>query len=235
MTRHPLTTLVALAVLVAGSTASRADVILDDFSNPHPAAQFLIGSQNANPYTLTTDLGGGTIRTATFGVTSPNPPGPFSLLGVVGGGSLDLFLDSTSSGYAVIKYALGTPLDLRGIGGSSGAIRLTSQSAATVGNPDVPFTLSLFTPTGTLTETGSFVNSAGFVDQDIAFSGFSGSGDISHVTGVSLGVTGHTADDFRLDKIALTQPQQVPAPPAAFLLLAALPALCLRSYFGRKA
>ena len=228
-------TLAAVVALLVVSAFARADVILDDFTNPTPGAQFIIANTNSNPYTITTNLGGGTIRTATFTVTSPTPAGPFSLLGVVGGGTVDMFLDSTSSGNAVITHTFGTSLDIAGIGGSSGAIRLTAQSSATVGNPDVAYTLQVLTATGTLTKTGSFVNSAGFVDQDVAFTSLTGTGDLTKVTGLTLTITGNTADDFRLDKIAVTEPQQVPAPAGVFLALAALPMLGLRRYLVKKA
>ena len=228
-------TLAAIAALLFVSACARADVILDDFTNPTPGSQFVIANTNSNPYTITTDLGGGTIRTATFTVTSPSPAGPFSLLGVVGGGSVDMFLDSTSSGNAVITHTFGAPLDIAGIGGSTGAIRLTTQSFATVGNPDVAYTLSIATATGTLTASGSFANSAGFVDQDVAFTSLAGTGDLTQVTGLTLTVSGNTADDFRLDKIAVTEPQQVPAPAGVFLALAALPVIGLRRYFAKKA
>ena len=233
MTRRYL----ALAMLLAAPIAARADVILDDFGTPGTGTQFVIASQNSNPYALDpVNLGGGTIRNAVFTVTSPNPAGPFSLLGVVGGGSADMFFDSTSSGNGVISYTFGAPIDFSGIGGAAGAVRFTTQSQATIGNPNVGFTLNLQTATGNRTTTGSFVNSAGFVDQDVLFSSLGGIGDLSQVTGLSLTVTGQTADDFRLDKIALTEPvvQQVPAPPAVFLALAALPVLGLRRYMGRK-
>ena len=226
------------ACAVFGLAASaRADIILDDFSNPSTGAQFVIASQNNNPYTVTSNLAGGTVRTATFTVTSPNPAGPFSLLGVIGGGTVDMFFDSTSSGNAVITYALGTPLDFSALSGSTGAIRLTTQSAASLGNPNVAYTLSLLTSTGTLTGSGSFLNSAGFIDQDIAFSSLAGAGSLSNVTGLTLTINAQTADDFRLDKVALSEPDvvQTPAPPAALLALVALPVFGLRRYLARKA
>ena len=234
MTRRYL----ALAILLVAPIAARADVILDDFTNPGSGTQFVIASQNSNPYALDpVNLGGGTIRNAVFTVTSPNPAGPFSLLGVVGGGSADMFFDSTSSGNGVISYTFGAPIDFSGIGGAAGAVRLTTQSQATIGNPNVAYSLSVQTASGTFSGSGSFANSAGFIDQDVLFSSLTGSGDLSQVTGLSLTVTGQTADDFRLDKISLTEPtvQQVPAPPAVFLALAALPVLGLRRYLGRKA
>ena len=228
--------LAACAVLGLGASA-RADIILDDFSNPSTGAQFVIANSNNNPYTLTTNLSGGTVRTATFTVTSPTPAGPFSLLGIVGGGTVDMFFDSTSSGNAVIAYALGTPLDFSALSGSTGAIRLTTQSAASLGNPNVAYTLNLLTATGTLTGSGSFLNSAGFIDQNIALSSLTGSGNLSQVTGLTLTINAQTADDFRLDKIALSEPVvvQTPAPPAALLALAALPVFGLRRYFAKKA
>jgi len=227
-------TFAALAATLLVSAFARADVILDDFTNPMPGSQFVIANTNNNPYTITTDLGGGTMRTATFTVTSPSPAGPFSLLGVVGGGSVDMFFDSTSSGNAVITHTFGAPLDIQGIGGSTGAIRLTTQSFATVGNPEVGYTLQVQTATGTLSSTGSFANSASFIDQDVAFTSLTGTGDLSQVTGLTLTVNGGTADDFRLQKIAVTEPQQVPAPAGVFLALAALPVFGLRRYL-RKA
>ena len=230
-------TLAAIAALLMVSAFARADVILDDFTSPTPGVEFAISNTNTSPYTITTDLGGGTIRTATFTVTSPNPAGSFSLVGVVGGGSVDMFFNSTSSGNAVINHVFGTPLDLQGIGGSAGAIRLTTQS---IGNPDVAYTLDVITATGTLSASGSFANSTVFVDRDVAFTSLNssipgGTGDLSQVTGLKLTVTGNTADDFRLDKIAVTEPQQVPAPAGVFLALAALPVLGFRRYFAKKA
>jgi len=225
----------SLTILLFASTAARADVILDDFTNPAGGTQFVIASQNTNPYTIVTPLAGGTVRTATFTVTSPTPAGPFSLLGVVGGGTADMFFDSTSSGNGVFSYVFGSAIDFSAISGAAGAVILTTQSQATIGNPNVGFTLSLLTGSGTLTTTGSFLNSAGFIDQDVLLGSFAGSGDLSQVTGLSLTVTGQTADDFRLDKIALTEPTVIPAPPALLLALAALPAFGLRRFFGRAA
>ena len=228
--------LAACAVFGLGASA-RADIILDDFSNPSTGAQFVIANSNNNPYTLTTNLSGGTVRTATFTVTSPTPAGPFSLLGIVGGGTVDMFFDATSSGNAVISYTFGTPLDFSTLSGSTGSVRLTTQSAASFGNPNVAYTLNLLTATGTLTGSGSFLNSAGFIDQNIALSSLTGSGNPSQVTGLTLTINAQTADDFRLDKIALSQPVvvQTPAPPAALLALAALPVFGLRRYFAKKA
>ncbi len=220
----------ALAVLLAAS-AARADIILDDFSDPR--TPFTITNPNPNPFTTgPTDIGGGTVRNATFTVTSPTP-GTDSLVGGVGGGTVDIFFNSSSSGNGVIGYTFGTPLDFSAVGGSAGAVRLTTQSQPTSGNPEVAFLLSVQTATGTLSKTGSFANSSGFVDQEVALSSLTGTGDLSRVTGLSLTVNDQIADDFRLDKIALTQPQQVPAPPAAFLALAALPVLGLRRYLRR--
>ena len=234
-------TLAALAVLLIGSAFAQADVILDDFTNPTPGAQFVIANSNGNPYSITTVLPGGPpspFRSAVFTVTSPTPAGPFSLLGVIGGGSLDMFLDSTSSGKAVLTYVFSAPMDFTTISGPAGAIRLTTQSQATIGNPDVAFTLSLQTQSGIpFSTSGSFANSSGFIDQDVPLSGFTGDprGDLTKVTGLTLTVTGQTADDFRLDKIALTEPHQTPAPAGVLLAFAALPVLGLRRYLGRKA
>ena len=223
----PVRLVAAFAVFVAGTTAARADIILDDFSGP--VSSVILGSPMP---ALQANIPLGT-RDTTFTVTSPNPAGTFSLLGVVGGGSVSMFLDSISSGNAVLQYAFTAPLDLQTIGGATGALRLSAQSSATVGNPDVAYTLQLLTASGTLSSSGSFTNSAGFVDRDVAFSSLTGSGDLSKVTGLTLTVTGQTADDFRLSKIAVTQ--QVPAPAGLVLALAALPILGLRRRFARKA
>lgn len=228
--------LAACAVFGLGSSA-RADIILDDFSNPSTGVQFVIANQNNNPFPVTTPLAGGTVRSAVFTVTSPNPAGPFSLLGVIGGGTVDMFFDSTSSGNAVISYTFGTPLDFSTLSGSTGSVRLTTQSAASLGNPNVGYTLSLLSGANSLTTTGNFKNSAGFIDQDIAFSSLAGAGNLSNVTGLKLTINAQTADDFRLDKIALSEPTvvQTPAPPAALLALVALPVFGLRRYFAKKA
>jgi len=226
--------LAACAALGLGASA-RADFILDDFSNPSTGAQFVIANSNSNPFPVTTNLAGGTVRSAVFTVTSPTPAGPFSLLGVIGGGTVDMFFDSTSSGNAVISYTFGTPLDFSTLSGSTGSVRLTTQSAASLGNPNVGFTLSLLSGVNALSTTGSFLNSAGFIDQDVTFSSLAGTGNLSQVTGLTLTINAQTADDFRLDKIALSETTVVPAPPAALLALAALPVFGLRRYFAKKA
>lgn len=226
----------SLAIAVCASlglgASARAEIILDDFSNPNPAAQFIIGTSNNNPYYLATNLAGGTVRTAMFTVTNPTPAGPFSLLGIVGGGTVDMFFDSISSGNAIIGYRFGTLLDFNSLSGSNGAVRLTTQSAASLGNPNVGYTLTLLTEYGTLTSSGSFLNSVGFVDQDVAFSSLAGTGNLSEVTGLVLTINAQTADDFRLDKITVVQ---TPAPPAALLALVALPVFGLRRYLAKKA
>jgi hypothetical protein len=235
------TLLLAAAVLVAGGTA-KADIVIDQFSAPTPAVDYLISGLNTNPYVVTTNgIAPGINRTITLTVAPP--VGALSMSGHIGG-SYNFFsmsLDNASSGSAVIAYSFATPMNFIpnvALGGAVGALQYLS-SADTGFAASTPLLFTITTATGTLSFNTTMNVSSAFTPTNVPLSSFTGTGDLTQVTGMSITIQGGQASDVALDAIGITTPpaptNEVPAPPAAVLALLALPALGLRRRMARKA
>jgi hypothetical protein len=91
-----------------------------------------------------------------------------------------------------------------------------------------PITINLITGAGTLSYTGFAADSNTPFTFSANIGDFTGSGDLSNVTGLDVIVNGSTgsrqAADFVLDEISVST---VPAPPAVVLGLMALPVVGL--------
>jgi hypothetical protein len=228
----------AVAAAVAGATAARADIVLDDFTDPSTAViRSRTGLPSDNTSDVVTNLPGGTTRTVSFALAGP---GTFS--GQVGAGVLGVDLGFSSAATVGINYAFGSATNFVpnvAAGGTPGAIVITGSSQTDLDFKPTAFTLNLTTESGTFTATGTLNSSSATTSIDLA--GLSGVGDLTQVTGLSLTVNAGRAADFIIDSIALTTPDAppptnaVPAPPAALLALAAIPALGLRRAVRRKA
>lgn len=220
---------VSLAIAAASALVSpaRADILIDDFSNPSPAVVYSI-APDANPTVIVNDLGGGITRTITLSVTSPVSPSTGALGGFVGDGFFSASFDVFSSGTAQIAYTFDTAqnfvvdadpsnppgvLQFSGFGDSGFAA-------------DIPLTFDIATATGTLSYNGTLPLEAFPSQVEVPLADLTGTGDLTQVTGLTVTITGGQAADLVFDSLNVTTP--IPAPPAALLALAALPVLGLR-------
>jgi len=229
LNRRLLLSAVALAVVAVTTSNARADILIDDFSLPVAPSTYAIGP-DANPLVINTNLGGGLTRAITLTVTAPTPAPVNGLTGGVGAANGGLFSASfnvASSGTVsiVYNYAETQNFDPNNFLGS-----LRFRGAGDPGfAPDIPLVITIVTATGNRTFNGSLPLTPVLTDVDIALSAFTGPGDFTQVNGVTINMTGGQAADFIFDALSVNTPQSpppaVPAPPAAFLVLAALPAL----------
>lgn len=218
----------AVAFLTAVTAPTRADIVLDDFSQPTPTVVTNVPPQ-ANPTTVVTDLGGGVTRSITYTVnalgSSPTLQGQVSA-----GGQLVVDIGFDAGATVAIQYSLGSMNFVPT--GATGAITLTGQSQLSLGdNLPTTYTLSIATATGTLTGGGAL--SPTLTSSPISLASLSGTGDLTQVNGLTLTLNAGRAADFAIDSLGITTPDApppnvVPAPPAALLALAVLPVLALR-------
>jgi len=230
--------MLAAAVIFGAATAARADIIIDDFNSPAIAVDYQIGPQPNGLVISTNNVQPGINRSITLNVTSPTPPLDGSMSGRVGGlvGVFTMSLDAFSSGNSTINYSFTNPVNFVPTG-TSGSLQYQSFADAGQGT-SVPLDFVIMTTTGNLTYNTTMNISSNFVATDVMLSNFTGSGDLTQVTGLSIMITGGQAADVALDSLGVTTPEPpppdtVPAPPAALLALLALPALRLRNR-GRK-
>lgn len=229
--------LVAAAMVGVGS-AAKADILIDDFTAPNPGISYLIGADNPNGSVFTTNgIQPGINRSVTLTVTSTvvaNSMG--GDIGVTALGSLfSMSLNNSSSGNAVINYSFTSPMNFIpnvAAGGAVGSLQYLSSADAGFGS-NVPLNFVITTTTGTLSFNTTMNLTATFTPTNVNLASFTGTGDLTQVTGMSITITGGQAADVALDAINITTPpppdtNPVPAPPAALLALIALPALGLR-------
>jgi len=234
-TRRVWSFLAAVVAALGMAGTSRADFVIDDFSVPSPASFYLIDLLNSNPYTRTDALSNGLTRNLSVTVQTPNPTNPNSASGFIGtrpsgtpsGPLFSMDSDNSSTvisnlsytGFvgALANFSLVNAIHLDFLNLDSGIATTTT-----------PLSIDLITSSGTL-------NYSGFVsDSNVPFtfsaylSSFTGSGDLTQVTGLNVtlngGASSRQAADFVLDRIRVST---VPAPPAALLGLLALPILGL--------
>src|SRR5262245_6479885 len=95
-----------LVVALAGSLAgnAKADVMIDDYTVPTPAAFFFITQTPPNPYDRTDFLPGGVIRSLHVEVTIPTVADPNSANGQIGAGVLDFSVGATAAAFARLTY-----------------------------------------------------------------------------------------------------------------------------------
>lgn len=229
-------TVIAVAALVLGAVGqAKADIIIDNYSEPSPATGYAIGP-DANPTIITTDLGGGILRTITLQVTNPAIPGTNALTGSVGAGLFSASFNVFSSGTISIAYSFDTAVNfIPNVpdGGELGSLQF--RGAGDSGFADnIPVAITVTTATGNLTANTFLPISTNFTDVDLPLAGLTGSGDLSQVNSVTIDFTAGQAADLIFDSLSVTTPEppppsaDVPAPPAVFLALAALPILGLR-------
>ena len=234
-----------MAVAVVGMTGTaRADFVIDDFSAPAPAQYYQIDLINGNPYNRIDSIANGLTRDLTVTVVNPSPTNPNSASGYIGtrpstgapsGPIFSMDSDNSSTVTAALAYT--------GFSGmmanfaSAGAINLgffTLDSGTT--SQTMPITIMLMTGSGTLSYTGTAAESETPFTFSADLSNFTGTGDLSDVTGLKVTLNGTTsqekAADYVLDNITVST---VPAPPAAILGLVALPVLGMYRRFRKPA
>jgi hypothetical protein len=223
------------AAVVFGASNAKADIVIDTFSAPTTATTYLIGGLNSNPATFIDTVNATTTRTVTLNVSSPSTPSLSSLGGNIGGplGYFTMSFDNASGGSGVIAYAFSSPMNFIpnvASGGTVGSLQYLSSADSGFG-PNVPLNFVIQTATGDLTFNTFMSLTATFTPTDVPLSSFTGTGDLTQVTGMTISILGGQAADVALDSIGITTPpppnNEVPAPPAAILALMALPAVRL--------
>lgn len=226
---------IAVVALVLGAAGqAKADILIDDYSQPTPATGFAIGP-DANPTIITTDLGGGTTRTVTLTVTNPAVPGSNALTGSVGDGLFSASFNVASSGTVSIAYSFAAALNFIpnvAAGGSPGSLQFLGAGDSGFA-ADIPVSITVSTATGDLTGTTTLPLTSSFSPVDLSLAGLTGTGDLSQVNSVTIDLTAGQAADLIFSSLNVTTPDapppsDVPAPPAVLLALAALPVLGLR-------
>jgi len=225
---------VAVAALLAGVVApAKADFTIDDFSAPNPGVVYDAPGAVGG----TTALGGGLTRSAFVTLLSGN-----SVSGVLGtdtrpsplGTVFEQSTPASATAYSQLAYNYGSTQNWAATGVSGLSLSFSFADLS------VPYTLVLRDDTGgTSTLTGTVVGANTYANP---FSSFTGSADLTRIAGFDVylnrntvaGVSA-TSADFVLDTVSANQSNPVPAPPAALLALAALPALALRRKLRAKA
>lgn len=229
-------------MLALSVATAKADIIIDDFSLTAPATQYAIGP-DANPLVIVNNIGGGLTRTVTLTVTNPTTPGANALTGQVGDGLFSASFNVVSSGTANIAYTYAAPANFIPNVGAGGAVGdLVFSGAGDSGfAANIPLTITIATTTGNLTFNGTLPLTPAISNVSVGLAGFTGTGDLASVTGVTVNLVGGQAADLIFDSIGVTTPDAppptngVPAPAGVLLALAALPVLGLRRALRKKA
>ena len=232
-TRRLWTYLAAVVAAFGMAGTSRADFVIDDFSVPSPASFYVIDLLNGNPFNRTDAIDHGLTRDVNVNVVTPSPTNPNSASGFIGtrpsgtpsGPLFSMDSDNSSTVVSTLSYtgfagALANFSMVNAI--KLGFLNLDSGNNATT----TPISIELITGAGTLSFSGFASDSntpftfAAYLDS------FTGTGDLSNVTGLNVTINGdensRQAADFVLDNVSVSP---VPAPPAAVLGLMALPIL----------
>jgi len=215
-----------VAALVGAAGSARADIQIDDFSNPDPSKLYFISFATANPFHSSDALANGLTRDVTVTVTAPTPSLPTSANGTLGGGQFSMFTDSLSTANSVISYS---GFGSAGLGDFSGggSVGLNFTSLDSGGNiSNTPIAIDIQTASGTLSYKGTVDNAGQF---SASLGSFTGSGDLTQVTGLKFTINGDPSlkgADFSVNSVT-TPTKAVPAPPAAILGLVAFPLLGL--------
>ena len=233
---------VAVAALALSVATAKADIIIDDFSSPASPTNYAI-APDVNPLTITSNIGGGITRTVTLAVTSPTSPGVNALTGSVGGGLFTASFNVFSSGTAQIAYSYAAPANFIPNVPAGGVVgNLVFAGAGDSGfAANIPLTITIATSTGNLTFNGTLPLTPAISTVSVGLAGFTGSGNLASVTGVTVDLVGGQAADLIFDSIGVTTPDAppptngVPAPAGVLLALAALPVLGLRRALRKSA
>ena len=242
----------AVALLTGAAMPAKADVLLDDFSNPNPAVSYSISSTSPAPFSNSTNLGtsallGVTVnRTASVNVTDGLTT--FPTTGFVGvdsnlGAGFAIFTPGGTTAVGDLKYTFGSAANFTTSGVDSLSLNFKSADL------NVPYSFVLTDANGTKAivtglETASSGQGAGTYTTSLsAFVANNPAIDLTKITEFDIEVNGKSGSlspapsaDFQLGSVSIVQSANpVPAPPAVLLAAAALPALGLRRVLRKKA
>jgi hypothetical protein len=203
----------AVACLALCGSAEAATMI-DDFSVPVPAASFSI-SPDGNPSMFNHAVSPNTSRNVLLLVNSAVTFQ--SLFGGIGEGILVASFNTVSTGAVSVTYSFAAPLDLSG----DNALAINSAASAGFG-ANTPLSINIGTTSGTRTLSTTLANNATITPVIFHYAGFSGAGDLSQVTSLSLQITGNAASSFLIDSVSSVT---VPEPSTWMSLLLAAPLL----------
>ena len=224
-----------VAVLALGGSA-KADFIIDNFVTPNPATQFSLAAGAGSTFgPSVTALPGGVTRSLTVTQTVAGSSQAAQTTGYigtdsVGGPALTLNTNTGTTANALVSYVYSTAQNL-----SAGGTSL--QFSFSFADLNTPYSVRI-TDSSNNTSTQSGIASSGAGIYSFSTGSFAGV-NLSAVTGVLLSLnrnlTTGTGDvvsaDIKLADVRVltptVNPPSVPAPPAAVLVLAALPVLGL--------
>ena len=233
-----LKSVVAVAAVLFTGTIAKADFVIDTFTTPNPATQYSLGAAVGATYSQSNSLPGGITRQLVVTQTANINGFAGSTTGFIGtvvsGGRFALSTNAGATAWASLLYTYSTAQNLS-VGGT--AVLFTIASA----DLNTPFSVKISDGSVTKTQVG-VVTSSSIGTLALPLSGFAGDGfDASHVVSVELqlnrnAVTGASTPeaDVTLSDVRITTPPAVPAPPAAFLLLAAAPVIGFVRFARRK-
>lgn len=229
----------ATALLVGAAVPARADIVIDNFNDPTIPSAVIVNGNASNGTVITTAAPLGP-RAVTLDVTST--PIQSDSLGVsqdgtivtgATSGTFSIALNNNSSANVTLDYSFTSAQNFTP-GGVLGTIDLTTRSDGGASFLPSPLTLTIHSAGGTSTYTG-VLPVGPFTTQHIALSSFTGTADLTAVTGFTATIQADAAKDILLDDVGVSAPSNpVPAPPAALLAAAALPALGLRRALRKK-
>jgi hypothetical protein len=227
----------AVAIAAFSLTGSaKADYVVDNFLNPVGDVWAISFTANFGPqnYRRIGDpvVVSGASRDLIQTVFSPNPAGPFDASGGIGAnvGGFRFGNEPGVTGGAVLTYTWGAAQDLTQ-GGANSALSIHFVSA------DLAFPIVITASNGLNSLTYSTTVAAGNdFNVSTAFGLFAGTGSFSQISKLEVAfnysATGTSALDLKIDNIRTTT--NVPAPPALFLVGAALPVIGVRRWMARK-
>lgn len=226
------------AMLVCGlGTSARADITIDTFLDSGGGTNYLVGM--VNPLVLpAVVLPSGFTRTTTITVVNPIPPDFNSIGGTIGAGDFSVDINNSTLGFATLAYATGSADFSMGTGVRLDFINLNPGNTSTVVALDMPIMVTINTTSGTLSSSTNVAGSGAPFPVNLPFASFTGTGNLSNVTGLSIQLNGgpnsRFAADFVLDTVSIPT-NVIPAPPAIVLAGLAAPVLLLRRWANRKA
>jgi hypothetical protein len=229
--------MLAVAAAIALGGSAKADIIIDNFSAPNPAGYYQISLLNGNPFNRTDAIGGGVSRSLRVSVVSPIPAANNAVSGYIGAGTFSMDTDNATVANSRLVYT-GLPANWTMESGiRMSFINLNPGNVPGGGvAPTMPVSIAIATVGGTLTYTANVAGSGLPFSVFAPMSSFSGTGNLANVTSVTVTLNNTSgarqAVDFVLDEIRTTT---VPAPPAVFLVAAAVPVLALRRRMAKKA
>jgi hypothetical protein len=238
--------LLACVIIAAVSSASAATVLIDDFSQPNPAAFYVVSALNPDPFLHKTTGAGILGGQRDLLIDVQGTPGLTTAVGSIGGGNFDF--GSAGPVTAFLQYD-GTDLDVVGPpaaltdggalgadltgGGTNNQLRFsfTSVDGGIIVNP-LSVAVNLSGPGGTASFTGTIPESVSPQAYSIPFASFATTGSFSFGTVSSLLIALNPVPAASNVDFQLTRIETVPEP--GTLVLCALGLVGLFAWRRRR-